>query len=92
MAPIAIETYPTPDLEHLKGKASEILAQKTSSIGLIKIPLQLSGAIDEYESFDLTPIIGREFRDVNLVDWLNAPNSEDLIRDLAVTGEQGREA
>lgn len=48
-------------------------------------PLQLSGAIDSFEHFDPTPVIGREFPTANLVDWLNAPNSDELIRDLAIT-------
>lgn len=48
-------------------------------------PLKLSGAIKEYDQFDPTPIMGREFPKANLVDWLNAPNADDLIRDLAIT-------
>lgn len=48
-------------------------------------PLQLSGSLDSFESFDVTPIIGREFPTANLVDWLNAPNADELIRDLAIT-------
>jgi len=50
-----------------------------------KEPLKLSGALDAYESFDVTPVIGREFTGVNLVEWLRAPNSDELIRDLAIT-------
>jgi hypothetical protein len=50
-----------------------------------KEPLKLSGALDAYKSFDVTPVIGKEFVDVNLKDLLRAPNSDDLIRDLAIT-------
>lgn len=50
-------------------------------------PLKLSGALDRFESFDVTPIIGREFVDANLADILRAPNSDDLIRDLAITSK-----
>jgi hypothetical protein len=50
-----------------------------------KEPLKLSGALDSYKHFDVTPIIGREFVDVNLKDLLRAPNSDELIRDLAIT-------
>jgi hypothetical protein len=50
-----------------------------------KEPLKLSGALDHFESFDVTPIIGREFVGVNLAKWLKAPNSDELIRDLAIT-------
>lgn len=48
-------------------------------------PLKLSGALDSYEYFDTTPIIGREYPNANLVDILNSPNSDELIRDLAIT-------
>ncbi|KAH6701418.1 putative alpha-ketoglutarate-dependent taurine dioxygenase [Leptodontidium sp. MPI-SDFR-AT-0119] len=50
-----------------------------------KEPLKLSGALDHFESFDVTPTIGREFVGVNLAKWLRAPNSDELIRDLAIT-------
>lgn len=50
-----------------------------------KEPLKLSGVLDKYESFDVTPVIGREFVDVDLAGWLRAPNSDELIRDLAIT-------
>lgn len=48
-------------------------------------PLKLSGALKDVESFDVTPAIGREYPKANLVEWLNAPNSDELIRDLAIT-------
>jgi len=50
-----------------------------------KEPLKLSGVLDHFESFDVTPVIGREFIGVNLAKWLRAPNSDELIRDLAIT-------
>lgn len=52
-----------------------------------KEPLKLSGALDHFESFDVTPTIGREFVGVNLAKWLKAPNSDELIRDLAITSK-----
>lgn len=48
-------------------------------------PLKLSGVLDQYEHFDVTPVIGREFPKADLVEWLNAPNSDELLRDLAIT-------
>ncbi|KAF2794619.1 taurine catabolism dioxygenase [Melanomma pulvis-pyrius CBS 109.77] len=51
-------------------------------------PLQLKGVLDQFKSFDVTPVIGREFVDVNLKDLLRAPNSDELIRDLAITISQ----
>lgn len=49
-------------------------------------PLKLSGSLDRYEFDDTTPVIGREFPTLNIVDdILNAPNADELIKDLAVT-------
>ncbi|RKU39824.1 hypothetical protein DL546_001119 [Coniochaeta pulveracea] len=53
-----------------------------------KEPLKLSGALDKFHSFDVTPIIGREFTNVDLAEWLHAPNSDELLRDLAITISQ----
>lgn len=48
-------------------------------------PLELSGALNQFKAFDVTPVIGREFIDVDLAEWLRAPNSDELIRDLGIT-------
>ncbi|XXH03379.1 hypothetical protein Hte_009777 [Hypoxylon texense] len=53
-----------------------------------KEPLKLSGALDQFQQFDVTPVIGREFVDVDLAEWLRAPNSDELLRDLAITVSQ----
>ncbi|KAF7560160.1 hypothetical protein G7046_g4004 [Stylonectria norvegica] len=58
------------------------------SKGQSRQPLKLSGALKPYESFDVTPSIGREFPKANISEWLNAPNSDELIRDLAITISQ----
>ncbi len=50
-------------------------------------PLKLSGALDHFESFEVTPVIGREFVGVNLAKWIRAPNSDELLRDLAITSK-----
>ena len=50
-----------------------------------KQPLKLSGALNSFESFDVTPVIGREFPEANLIDWLDAENSDELLTDLAIT-------
>lgn len=52
-------------------------------------PLKLKRVLDQFKSFDVTPVIGKEFVDVNLKDWLRAPNSDNLIRDLAITSTDG---
>ncbi|KAJ5082536.1 hypothetical protein N7532_011579 [Penicillium argentinense] len=52
-------------------------------------PLQLSGALDKFSFEETTPAIGREFHNVNIVDdLLNAPNADELVRDLAITISQ----
>jgi hypothetical protein len=50
-------------------------------------PLELKGVLDNFDSFDVTPIIGKEFPNVKLTEWLNAPNSDELLRDLAITSK-----
>ncbi|TVY53536.1 putative alpha-ketoglutarate-dependent sulfonate dioxygenase [Lachnellula cervina] len=47
-----------------------------------------TGVLDQFESFETTPIIGREFPHANLVSWLQAPNSDELLRELALTISQ----
>ena len=50
-------------------------------------PLKSTGSLDQIARVDLTSVIGTEFtRGVQLVDLLSAPNSDDLIRDLAILG------
>lgn len=49
-------------------------------------PLRQKGALDKFSFEDTTPAIGREFHNVDIVDdLLNAPNTDELVRDLAIT-------
>jgi hypothetical protein len=50
-------------------------------------PLKKSGALDSaFEFEDITPSIGREYLTAQIVeDVLNAPNADDLLRDIAIT-------
>jgi hypothetical protein len=52
-------------------------------------PLIKSGVLDgAFEFEDITPSLGREYPKANIVDdLLNAPNADDLIRDLAITSK-----
>lgn len=59
----------------------------TSTTTLQREPLQLKGVLDQYESFDVTTVIGKEFPTASLKEWLQAPNSDELLRDLAITSE-----
>jgi len=46
-------------------------------------PLQYSGSLDNYESFDVTAVIGREFPKVQLSELLK---DDEKVRDLAILG------
>lgn len=48
-------------------------------------PLKSSGSIDYLEYVDVTPIIGREYPTAKIKDILTAPNSDQQLRDLAIT-------
>ncbi|KAI0112279.1 taurine catabolism dioxygenase [Hypoxylon sp. NC0597] len=62
---------------HIKGNAS------------YPAPLSPTGALEKFSYEDTTPAIGREFLNVNIVDdLLNASNTDDLVRDLAITISQ----
>ncbi|KAF7192304.1 Alpha-ketoglutarate-dependent taurine dioxygenase [Pseudocercospora fuligena] len=52
---------------------------------LLREAYQLGGHLKSYKSFKSTPVIGTEFPDASLAEWLQADNSDDLIRDLAIT-------
>ena len=52
------------------------------------VPLSPSGALDQFKHEEVTPVIGREYPSLNLVDdVINAKNADELIRDLAITSE-----
>jgi hypothetical protein len=49
-------------------------------------PLKLSGALGQFKFEETTPCIGREYLGVDIVDdLLNAENSDERLRDLAIT-------
>jgi len=49
-------------------------------------PFKPTGALDKFGFEDVTPIIGREFPTINIVDeLLNAENTDELLRELAIT-------
>ncbi len=54
---------------------------------LIREPLKLNEFLNEYASFDVTPLVGTEFPQARLAEWMSAPNSDDLLRDLAITSK-----
>ncbi|CAG7930847.1 unnamed protein product [Penicillium olsonii] len=62
--------------------------EKITLKGLAREPLKSNGSLDAFESFDVTPVIGREFPNASLKDFLRAPNSDDLLRELSLTISQ----
>lgn len=61
---------------------------KTESKTRLREPLKPNGVLDTFDSFEVTPVIGREFPNASLKEWLHAPNSDELLKDLAITGKQ----
>lgn len=57
----------------------------TGASKLRQEPLKNSGSIDHLEYVDVTPIIGREYPIAKIKDILTAPNSDQQLRDLAIT-------
>ena len=49
-------------------------------------PLQKTGKLERFEFEEATPVIGREYPTVNIVDdILESPDADALIKDLAIT-------
>jgi len=63
-----------------------------SATTLQHAPLKYSGSLDQFKSFDVTPVIGREFPEVQLAELINAPNADTLLRDLAILSTFSRSA
>ncbi|KAL2194398.1 hypothetical protein P885DRAFT_80405 [Corynascus similis CBS 632.67] len=76
---------PVKAADTVSGTQEEALPQRLEGH---KEPLKLSGALDHLEHFDVTPVIGREYVNIDLVELLRAPNSDELLRDLAITISQ----
>jgi hypothetical protein len=72
MSPTAVESTPAVPIP-AKGKVGS--------------PLQVTGALKDLESVEISPTIGREYPKADLAEILKAPNSDELIRDLAVTSK-----
>lgn len=81
MAPSALDTKPN--------DASHVVVKTASPSAKSKLPgpLQYAGTLDQYESFDLTSVIGHEFPHLQLVEVLR---DDDKMRDLALIGARKR--
>ncbi|PWN49139.1 taurine catabolism dioxygenase [Violaceomyces palustris] len=59
------------------------LASLKGDSKLIREPLRLTGILDKYENFDVTPVIGREYPTIQIRDLLKDEKSDELLRELA---------
>lgn len=60
------------------------IQQKEESGSRLAQPLKYSGSLDQYEHFDVTPVIGEEFPTLQLSEILSDDNK---VRDLAILGQ-----
>ncbi|KAH9225230.1 hypothetical protein K456DRAFT_1732072 [Colletotrichum gloeosporioides 23] len=73
---------PTPTAEQLRKVVDAELGTPTLLADHVE-PLKLNGALDEVKFFEIT-VIGREYVDIDLAAWMRVPNSDALLRDLAI--------
>lgn len=78
MAPSAVEVQTAADAVLLPGKAA---APSTKSW------VKSTGVLDQFEHIELTTVIGREYPNADVAAWLQAPNSDELIKELALTSK-----
>ncbi|KAM0706902.1 hypothetical protein Q7P35_006232 [Cladosporium inversicolor] len=84
MAPAIIEDHAVHEVSFKNKEASKEATQQR-----YPEPLKLSGALNHFKHEDTTPIIGREFIGVNIVDdLLNGENADERLRDIAITISQ----
>ena len=50
-------------------------------------PFKNQGNLDGLKEVQITPCLGSEYKDVDVTEWLKAPNSDDILRDLVITSE-----
>ncbi|KAK5705084.1 hypothetical protein LTR97_002198 [Elasticomyces elasticus] len=82
MAPSAVDVLPEPEFIE---SGNRLKTKATAGESTIREPLQYSVSLDEYESFDVTNVIGKEFPALQLSQILS---DDTKIRDLAVTVSQ----
>lgn len=88
MAPPSADIQTAPTVSPVHTKARIIPELKKSVAGLTQsasfpAPLEYSGSLDHYDSFDVTSVIGREFPKLQLSEILH---DDQKIRDLAILG------
>lgn len=77
-----VDTTPVPQQAY-PSKPGIVSGTAKTNVSTLSKPLLYSGSLDEYKSFDVTPVIGREYPEARLVDILK---DDVKIRDLAIQG------
>jgi hypothetical protein len=70
-------------ISHTHTSDGPIQVKKVVAQNTLPTPPKYSGSLDQYTSFDVTKVIGREFPDLQISDILE---DDAKIRDLAITG------
>ena len=78
MAPSAVEAQVATEIPIHPGKAAAAATKPW---------VKATGALDQFEHVELTPVIGREYPKADVAAWLQAPNSDELIKELALTSK-----
>lgn len=78
-----VDTAPAAPQQATPSKLGVVSAAAETHVSTLSKPLVYSGSLDEYKSFDVTPVIGREYPEARLVDILK---DDVKIRDLAIQG------
>jgi len=74
---------PAADIDLVSRTTTYGYGSKESNGTRLTEPLKYSGSLDEYESFDVTAVIGKEFPKLQISSILH---DDRKIRDLAITG------
>lgn len=82
MAPSAVSATKNGDSHSYKSSKHQNGHANTNNV---ELPLRTNGSLDSYAHLDLTPCIGREFPTANLVNMMQASNSDELLKELALT-------
>lgn len=84
MAPHASEVEAPHSIPAVPDNIKQSLSVEASTQSRLSGPLTSSGSLDNYDQFDVTAVIGREFPKLQLSEILNDDNK---VRDLAILGE-----
>ncbi|KAL5504578.1 hypothetical protein ACEPAH_7239 [Sanghuangporus vaninii] len=72
----------------VSGATNGFTHKNGDSLPHVRDPLVYSGSLDKFNSFDVTTVIGREFPDIQLTDFMRSPDADKLLRDLAISISQ----